>query len=130
MSVIKILMADDEPAVLEIMARKVVSTGFTVITASDGKTAWEKIQKENPDIVILDLVMPQMDGFAVLSQLRNNPPSKKWIPVVIISSMDEIQNVQKGFNLQADHYLVKPCSIEDVLKAIKLMLALIPLRNT
>ena len=130
MSVIKILMADDEPAVLEIMARKVVSTGFTVITATDGKAAWEKIQKENPDIVILDLVMPQMDGFAVLSQLRNNPPSKKWIPVVIISSMDEIQNMQKGFNLQADHYLVKPCSIEDVLKAIKLMLALIPLRNT
>lgn len=122
-------MADDEPAVLEIMVHKVTSTGFGVVTAHDGKEAWEKIQSEIPDVVVLDLVMPYMDGFAVLSQLRANPPSKKWIPVIIISAIDEIQNMQKSFDLQADHYLVKPCRIEDVLKAIKLMVSLIPLRT-
>lgn len=129
MSAIKILMADDEPAVLEIMAFKVNAAGYDVITASDGKTAWERIQSENPDLVILDLIMPYMDGFAVLSQLRNHPPSKKWIPVIIISTSDEIQHIQKSFDLQADHYLIKPCRMEDVLKAIKLMVSLIPLRN-
>ena len=129
MSVIKVLMADDEANVLEIMARKIASAGFEVVTASDGKQAWEKIQSENPDVVLLDLMMPLMDGFAVLSQLRTNPPSKKWIPVIIISAMDEVQNMQKSFDLQADHYLIKPCRIEDILKAVKLMISLIPLRN-
>ncbi len=129
MSVIKVLMADDEANVLEIMARKIASAGFEVVTASDGKQAWEKIQSENPDVVLLDLMMPLMDGFALLSQLRTNPPSKKWIPVIIISAMDEVQNMQKSFDLQADHYLIKPCRIEDILKAVKLMISLIPLRN-
>ncbi len=130
MSVIKILMADDEATVLEIMARKVASAGYEVVTASNGKQAWEKIQSENPDVVLLDLTMPVMDGFAVLSQLRTNPPSQKWIPVIIISALDEMHNMQKGFDLEADHYLVKPCHIEDVLKAIKLMISLIPLRDS
>ena len=129
MSVIKVLIADDEAAVLEIMARKVASAGFEVITASDGKEAWERIQSEHPDVVILDLIMPHMDGFGVLSQLRTNPLSAKWVPVIIVSAMDEMQDMHKSFNLQADHYLVKPCQIEDILKAIKLMISLIPLRN-
>lgn len=123
-------MADDEASVLEIMARQVASAGFEVITASDGKQAWEKIQSENPDVVVLDLLMPHMDGFAVLSQLRTNPPSKKWIPVIIVSALNETQHMQKSFDLQADHYLVKPCRTEDVLRAIKLMISLIPLRNS
>lgn len=129
MSMTKILIADDEVAVLEIMARKVASAGYKVITAKDGMEAWEKIQSESPDIVLLDLIMPRMDGFEVLTKLRNTPPSSKWIPVVVISTLDKVQNIKAGFDLEADHYLAKPCRIEDILKAIKLMLALIPLRN-
>lgn len=129
MSMTKILIADDEVAVLEIMARKVASAGYKVITAKDGMEAWEKIQQESPDIVLLDLIMPRMDGFEVLTKLRNTPPSSKWIPVVVISTLDKVQNIKAGFDLEADHYLAKPCRIEDILKAIKLMLALIPLRN-
>jgi DNA-binding response OmpR family regulator len=130
MPLVKILIADDEPAVLEIMARKVASAGFQVITAKDGKEAWEKIQQYVPDIVLLDLVMPHMDGFAVLNALRKNPPSNKWIPAIIISALDEVRNMQKSFELQADHYLIKPCTIEEILRAIKLMIPLIPLRNS
>jgi len=130
MAVIKVLLADDEPTVLEIMARKIASAGFTVVTATDGKMAWEKIQSENPDVVLLDLVMPHMDGFGVLNQLRQHPPSNKWIPVIVVSAMDEVQNMQKSFDLQADHYLIKPCRIEDVLRSIRLMVSLIPLRNS
>ena len=126
MSDIKVLMADDEPEVLEIMAKKIAANGYKVVNACDGQDAWEKIQSESPDIIILDLMMPRMDGFSVLKNLRERPPSEKWQPVVIISALGETRDIDKGIELQADHYLIKPCMIEDILKAIRLMVALIP----
>ena len=127
---IKILLADDEDVILEIMARKIASQGYEVITAKDGKEAWGKITSDLPDIIILDLNMPKMDGWAVLSQLRQNPPTKRWQPVIIVSAQNELESFKKGMNLEADHYLTKPCQIEDILKAIRLMLSLIPQRNS
>jgi CheY-like chemotaxis protein len=127
---IKILIADDEELVLEIMARKIASQGYEVIAVKDGQEAWAKIISEVPDIIILDLNMPKMDGWAVLSQLRQKPPTKRWQPVIIISAQNELENFQKGMNLEADHYLTKPCQIEDILKAIRLMLSLVPQRQT
>ena len=129
MQAIKVLIADDEEAVLEIMAKRVADHGYQVIAVRDGEQAWSKIVSENPDVILLDLVMPKMDGWAVLHQIRTNPPTKKWQPVVIISAQTEMENIQKGINLEADHYLTKPCRIEDVLKAIRLMVSLIPQRN-
>ena len=126
---IKILIADDEDVVLEIMARKIASQDYEVITAKDGQEAWDKIVSDVPDIIILDLNMPKMSGWAVLSLLRQSPPTKRWQPVIIISAQNELESFQKGVNLEADHYLTKPCQIEDILKAIRLMLALIPQRN-
>jgi len=116
--------------VLEIMARKIASQGYEVITAKDGQEAWDKIVSDVPDVIILDLNMPKMNGWAVLSLLRQNPPTKRWQPVIIVSAQNELESFQKGVNLEADHYLTKPCQIEDILKAIRLMLALIPQRNT
>ena len=129
-SPIKILIAEDEEVVLEIMARKIASKGYEVITAHDGQDAWARIVSDLPDIIISDLNMPKMDGWAVLSQLRNNPPTKRWQPVIIVSAQGELASIQKGVNLQADHYLAKPCQIEEILQAIRLMLSLIPQRNT
>jgi DNA-binding response OmpR family regulator len=125
---IKILIADDETAVLEIMARNIASRGYEVITAKDGQEAWGKIVSDVPDIIILDLMMPKMDGWAVLSRLRHDPPTKRWQPVIIVSAKNELESIQKGITLEADHYLAKPCQIEDILKAIRLMLSLIPQR--
>ena len=127
---IKILIADDEDVVLEIMARKIASQGYEVITAKDGQEAWDKIVSDIPDVIILDLNMPKMNGWAVLSLLRQNPPTKRWQPVIIVSAQNELDSFKKGVNLEADHYLTKPCRIEDILQAIRLMLALIPQRNT
>ena len=127
---IKILIADDEDVVLEIMAKKIASQGYEVIIARDGQEAWNKILSEIPDIIILDLNMPKMDGWATLSQLRLHPPTKRWQPVIIVSAQSELENFKKGVSMEADHYLTKPCQIEDVLKAIRLMLSLIPQRNT
>ena len=124
---LKILIADDEPDILDIMAKKIFVQGYTVMKAQDGQEAWEKIQSESPDIIILDLNMPKMNGFEVLQQLRENPPEeKKWQPVIIVSARKELDDIKKGLSLEAEHYLVKPCSIEDILKAIRLVTSLIP----
>lgn len=127
---IKILIADDEDVVLEILAKKIASQDYEVITAKDGQEAWSKIVSEFPDIIILDLVMPKMDGWTLLRQLRQNPSTKRWQPVIIVSALNELENFKKGMDLEADHYLTKPCPSEDILKAIRLMLSLIPQHNT
>lgn len=123
---IKVLMADDEPEVLEIMAKRVSAQGYDVVTANNGLQAWEKIQTESPDVIVLDLNMPKMSGFDVLKELRLHPLSEKWQPVIIVSTRGELEDVQKGLAMEAEHYLVKPCAVEEVIKAIRLMVSLIP----
>ena len=126
---VKVLIADDENAILEITAKKVQEAGYDVVTARDGQEAWEKIQAEVPDVIVLDLCMPKKDGFEVLRDVRHSPSSAKWQPVIIVSAMGEIESVEKGFALEADHYLVKPCDADAVLQAIRLMAGLIPERK-
>ena len=127
---VEVLIADDEETILQIIAQKVAANGYVVVTARDGQEAWEKIVSEAPDVIVLDITMPKMDGWSVLYKLRNEPPSKKWQPVIVVSALGETANIQKGLALDADHYLTKPCRIEDVLKGIRLMVSLIPMRNT
>lgn len=123
---IKVLMAEDESEVLSIMSRKVAAQGYTVITANDGEEAWEKIQKESPDVIVLDLVMPKRNGFEVLRRVREQPTTARWQPVIIVSAKRELEDLQEGYALEADHYITKPCQIEDILRSIKLMIRLIP----
>ena len=126
----KILMADDEPDVLDIMARKVALKGYDVVKAYDGITAWDMAQSESPDIFVLDINMPGLDGFQVLKNIREKPASKKWQPVIIVSARTELDDIKQGYTLEADHYLVKPCNIDDVIKAIRLMISLMPQRQS
>ena len=130
MDKIKVLIADDEQDILGIMAQKVKMEGYEVTTAQNGREAWDLIVKESPDVILLDLLMPEMDGFSILKRLRENPPSDKWQPVIIISGLNELDDMQKGFSLEADHYITKPCRIEDILKGIRLMVSLIPQRKS
>ncbi len=125
MDKIKILMADDEIETLDVMARSVEREGYAVVRASNGQEAWDKIKKEDPDIILLDLIMPDMHGLTILRKLRENPLPLKWQPVVIISALGELEDVKKGFSLEADHYISKPCDMSTVLKAIRMMHELI-----
>src|SRR5262245_54851716 len=129
-SIKKILIADDEAEILDIMAKRIAKEGYNVVTAFDGQDAWEKIQGDNPDVIILDLTMPRLNGLDVLKNLRQNPPTPKWQPVIIVSALNELKHIESGLSLDADHYLTKPCEIEDILKGIRLMLSLIPQRKT
>ena len=123
---IKILMADDEEDILAVMSKKISKAGYLVVTAKDGQEAWDKIKSESPDIILLDLTMPKLDGFQVLKNLRETPPSGKWQPVIIVSARRELEDMQRGFSMEADHYISKPCTVADILKAVQLMVKLIP----
>jgi len=122
----KILIADDEPDILEFMGKAVIRAGYQVVTAKDGQEAWEKIQSETPDVILLDINMPHKNGFEVLEELRAHPPTDKWQPVIIVSARNELEDMQKGLSMDADHYITKPCQSDDIIKAIDLMISLIP----
>ncbi len=126
---LKILVADDEPDVLAITARKLREAGFKVVTAVDGEDALVLFNSEEPDILVLDVNMPRKDGLEVLRQVKAAPASKRWIPVIIVSAQGELEDMRRGFDLQADHYLTKPCRMEDIVQAVRLMATLIPLRT-
>ena len=126
----KVLIADDEKEVLEILAKRIQAEGYRVVCAHDGQEAWNKITQESPDIIVLDLTMPKKDGLEILADLRKIPAPPKWQPVIIVSARHELNDMQKGFALEADHYIAKPCTPEDILKAIRLMISLIPQRKT
>ncbi|MBZ0166516.1 MAG: response regulator [Candidatus Omnitrophica bacterium] len=123
---LKILMAEDEADVLAVMSKAVARHGYAVVTAKDGEEAWQKIQAESPDVILLDINMPIKNGFEVLKLVREDRLTDKWQPVIIVSARSELNDIRNSYTLEADHYITKPCQMDDVLKAIKLMAALIP----
>ena len=123
---LKILVAEDEPDVLNVMCKAVAREGYNVVSAAVGEEAWQKIQSEIPDMILLDINMPVKNGFEVLKLVRENPSGDKWQPVIIVSARSELNDIRNSYNLEADHYIAKPCQMDDVLKAIRLMAALIP----
>lgn len=129
MGAIKIVIADDEIVVADIMAKKVRDAGYEVAVAYDGLQAWERIQAEKPDVVILDLTMPGLEGWQVLEKLRADPPTRQWTSVIIVSAHQDVAHIERSMTLQADHYLTKPCKTEDVLKGIRTVLTLAATRN-
>ncbi len=128
---LSVLIAEDEPDVLAVMARRLTEAGFRAIPVPDGGAACEHLASEVPDIMVLDVNMPCKSGFEVLGELRSLPAEKlgnRWVPVIIVSAQGELEDMRRGFDLLADHYLVKPCKMEDLVNAVNLMAGLIPLR--
>lgn len=123
----KILLVDDDKEIVETLEARLIKEGYEVSTAYDGEEALVKIKEDNPDVVLLDLMLPKLNGFEVLKEIRQRFKDK-WRPVIIISAQTELESVRKSYSLEADHYLTKPCSIEHVLRGIRTMISLIPLR--
>lgn len=123
----KILLADDEESILFFFSKMLKSEGFEVVTAQDGEEAKEKILSEDPDVIVLDIKMPKCDGFGVLGWVRKN--TKEWIPVIMLTAIQDFETVKKGYSLEADHYLTKPCTKKDLVKSVKTMLSLKNIRE-
>lgn len=103
---VRILLVEDEPEVAELYKLKLTLDGYEVLTASNGQDGLKKALEEGPEMIFLDVKMPEMDGFEVLKRLRSEPKTKN-IPVIILSNFDEQEMIEKGLTLGANEYLVK-----------------------
>ena len=103
----KILLAEDEPHIARLVIFKLEREGYKVIWAKDGGEALESIKKSKPDLVLLDVMMPVMDGFEVLKKVKED--ERLWkIPVIMLTAKGQIKDVEKGFDLGSDDYIIKP----------------------
>ena len=114
----KILAVDDEKHIVRLVQVNLERAGYTVVTANDGKEALQKVSEENPDLVVLDVMMPYMDGFEVLQNLRRNP-STRDIPVIMLTAKAQDADVFKGWQSGVDCYLTKPFNPMELLSFVK-----------
>jgi DNA-binding response OmpR family regulator len=112
----KILLVADEQAILRVVSIKLRICGFEVVTAPGGQEALDLVKTESPDIMLLDVIMPGVDGFTVLEKLR----AVSELPVIVVSARQE--NAQKALTLGASDFFSKPYDINDILKRIESLL--------
>jgi len=115
----KIVIVEDEKSLLKILSVELLSGGFEVFSASNGKSGLALIKKQKPDLVLLDLVMPEKGGFWVLEEMSKSDALKK-IPVIILTNLGEEENKKKGLALGAKGYFVKSdMKITNIVKKVR-----------
>jgi len=114
----KVLIIDDKLAVVELVKATLEGEEYQIIDASDGREALEKIGKEKPDLVLLDIIMPKMDGFEVLSELKKDSRTKE-IPIIVLTAKGQKLDKDKGRRLGAEDYIIKPFSPSHLLRKIE-----------
>ena len=117
----KILIIDDDTAILELIKVNLELLGHEAIIASDGVKGFALARQELPDLIILDVMMPDVDGFTVANRIRNNP-STKDIPILMLTALSMIQDKTKGFDAGVDDYLVKPFDLDEVKLRVRALL--------
>lgn len=103
---IRVLLIEDEKEVAELYKLKLTLDGYEVIVADSGQLGLDEAFKRNPELIFLDIKMPEMDGFEVLKKLRKSPKTES-IPVILLSNFDEEDLIEKGLTLGANEYLIK-----------------------
>ena len=119
----KILLVEDDPFLIDIYTTKLKDSGFDVKVAADGDEALGTVKEEKPALVVLDVVLPHIDGWEILSQLKSDKELKK-IKVIILSNLGQKEEVEKGLKLGATKYLIKahytPSQVvEEIKKVLK-----------
>ncbi|HEY7764798.1 MAG TPA: response regulator transcription factor [Aestuariivirgaceae bacterium] len=111
-----ILIVDDEPAIRRFLRTSLTTQGFQVVEAQDGKSALEELRRQHIDLLVLDLGLPDMDGFEIINQLRH---SGSTVPILVLSSRTDEAGKVKAFDLGADDYVTKPFGVEEFLARIR-----------
>jgi DNA-binding response OmpR family regulator len=106
----KVLVVEDDPDIRELLTLYFVAKGYEVETANDGQEALAQLQRVQPDLMLLDVVLPKLDGWGVLTAVR----AQSSIPVILLTSLDDTEDVIKGLSLGADDYLRKPFEIREL----------------
>jgi DNA-binding response OmpR family regulator len=113
-----IVTADDDPQLLRLVARNLQFEDYDVLMASDGQQALDLIETHNPDAVLLDVMMPKMDGFTVCHRVREF----STVPIILVTARGQDQDKIRGLDLGADDYLTKPFSVDELLARVRAVL--------
>ncbi|WP_327710986.1 response regulator transcription factor [Streptomyces sp. NBC_00464] len=114
----RLLVVEDEPNLLEVLAGSLRYAGFDVITAATGQEALAEARRSRPDAVVLDVMLPDMDGFEVLRRLRAGAP----VPVLFLTARDATEDKIRGLTIGGDDYITKPFSLDEVIARIHVVL--------
>jgi len=113
-----IVAADDDPQLLRLVTRNLEFEEYEVLPASDGQQALEQVEAHSPDLVLLDVMMPRMDGFTVCQRIREF----STVPIIIVTARGQDQDKVRGLDLGADDYLTKPFSVDELLARVRAVL--------
>jgi CheY-like chemotaxis protein len=116
-----ILVVDDDPVIQKLLSVNFEMEGYRVVTASDGEEALDRVLSEAPAVVVLDVMMPKVDGIEVLRRIRANPGTGST-PVLLLSAKAQAQDIEDGMAAGADAYLTKPFEPLDLLDRVALLL--------
>jgi two-component system response regulator RpaA len=117
----KILVVDDDQSIVELVKINLELMGHDVITSSDGTKGYALVKQEMPDLVILDVMMPEVDGYTVAQRIRQNDATKD-IPILMLTALGMLQDKVQGFNSGVDDYLVKPFELDELKVRVKALL--------
>ncbi|AXA37460.1 MAG: hypothetical protein KatS3mg130_0080 [Candidatus Sumerlaea sp.] len=118
----KILAVDDENDLLLIVKTALSNEGYFVITATNGYDALALAEDERPDLIILDIMMPEMSGFEVLQALRQNEATER-IPVIMLTGLSDREKIRDALSSGIDYYIVKPFELNDLVSKVKLAIS-------
>jgi len=102
-----IMVVDDDPDLVTLIRAILEQQGFNVLCAYDGPQALAGLEMQKPDLILLDIMMPEMDGFEVLRRLKAAPETSS-IPIILLTALDEDEDILTGYKMGADHYITKP----------------------
>ena len=115
----KVLVIEDDQLMAGLLAEKLAKTDFAVRLAVDGENGLKELEKEVPDIILLDLILPGMSGFEILAKIKEDEKTKA-VPVIILSNLGSREEIEKGMKLGAETYLIKAnVLIDEVVKKIR-----------
>ncbi len=115
----KIVLVEDDETLAEVLMSELTEAGFKVFPAFDGNEGLKEVKAKKPDLVLLDLILPEKHGFEVLAELKKYP-STKTIPVIILSLLGDDEDIKKGLQLGADDYLVKSShAVAEIVEKVK-----------
>ena len=124
-----VLAVDDIPLNLLLVQKMLSRFNFRIKTAANGQQALDAVAAEKPDLILLDLLMPVMDGFEVIKNLRANPETED-IQIVILSALNSNEDIVKGFNVGANDFIMKPIIMEKLLTCVVTQLQLVEARKS
>jgi two-component system OmpR family response regulator len=117
-----VLVVDDEEHITELVAMGLGFNGFEIERANSGRTALEAIERRRPDLIVLDVMLPDLDGFEVAKRLRQAEGAGAHVPIIFLTARDSTQDKVEGLRLGSDDYVTKPFSIEELIERVKAVL--------